>query len=97
MSCPVARANSAWIAGDLECATGFPMTAYRSLMALFSPDFVALAEKPRPGDDQEIGIALNVGREGGEWRRHAHDLECSRVEHLEPRGAVELDRFDAAV
>src|SRR5687768_12783882 len=97
MSCPVARANCAWTAGDLECATGLPMTAYRSLIALFSPDLVALAEEPSPGDDQEIGIALDVGREGGEWGRHAHDLECRGVEHFQARRAVELDRFHAAI
>ena len=33
MSCPVWRANSAWIWGDLLWATGLPMTAYKSDMA----------------------------------------------------------------
>src|SRR3981081_3175457 len=31
MSCPVACAKAAWICGDLECATGLPMTAYLSM------------------------------------------------------------------
>src|ERR671925_1473879 len=97
MSCPVARANSAWISGDLECATGLPMTAYRSLIRLLSPDLVALAEEPSSGDDQEVGVAADVGRERGERRRHAHDLERGRVEHAEPGRAVELDRLDVAV
>src|SRR5687768_4459124 len=97
MSAPVARANSAWIQGDFECATGLPMTAYRSLIALFSPDLVALAEEPSSGDDQEIGVALDVRREGGKRGRHAHDLERRGVEDFEARRAVEFDRFDAAV
>src|SRR5262245_497800 len=97
MSWPQARANSAWIHGDFECATGLPITAYRSLMALLSPDLVALAEEPSSSDHQQIGVAPDVGREGGERRRHAHDLERRGVEHLEARGAVELDRLHAAV
>src|SRR5687768_15591256 len=97
MSCPVARANSAWICGDWECATGLPMIAYRSLIVLLSPDLVALAEEPSSGDDQEVGVAPDARRKRGERRRHAHDLERRGVEHLEPRGAVELARSDVAV
>src|SRR6185436_18560519 len=93
----VARANSAWIQGDLECATGLPTSAYRSLMDLFSPDLVALAEEPSSRDDQEVGVAPDIGRERGERPRHAHDLERRRVQHLEAGRTVELDRLDVAV
>src|SRR5262245_47199180 len=96
-SWPVARANSVWIRGDFECATGLPISAYRSLIGLFSPDLVALAEEPSSRDDQEIGVAPDVGRELGERRRHAHDLERRGVEHLEAGRAVELDRLHVAI
>src|SRR5687768_9607072 len=97
MSWAVARANSAWICGDFECATGLPMSAYRSRIALFSPDLVALAEEPSSRDDQEVRVAPDVGRERRIRGRHLHDLERCGVEHLQPGGAVELDRLDAAV
>src|SRR5688500_12998690 len=97
MSCPLARANSAWILGDFECATGLPINTYRSLMSLLSPDLVALAEKPSPGNHQEIRIAPDIGRERGERRRHAHDLRGGGVEHLQARRTVEVERPDAAV
>src|ERR1043165_7783354 len=64
---------------------------------LFGPDPVAPAEEPGARDHEQVRIATDRWREGGERPRHAHDLECRRIEQLEARGAVELDRVDAAV
>src|ERR1051326_2845332 len=61
---------------------------------LFGPDPVAPAEEPGARDHEQVRIATDRWREGGERPRHAHDLECRRIEQLEARGAVELDRSE---
>src|SRR5258706_56829 len=63
----------------------------------FGPDLVALAEEPGARDDEDVGVAPDVGRESGEGRRHAHDLERGVIEQLQARGALQLDLLDRTV
>ena len=52
---------------------------------------------PRARDVEDVGVALDVGRERRERRRHLDDLHRRGVEHALPGRAVDLDVLDAAV
>ncbi len=56
MSCPVSRANAAWISGERLCATGLPMTAYLSAMALGGKAFALVT-----GSVSSVRAAVEAG------------------------------------
>src|SRR3954468_15249918 len=62
-----------------------------------SPDLVALTEEPGARDDQEVGVAPDVGGKRGERRGHFYDAKGGGVEHLESGRPIELDRLDRSV
>lgn len=52
---------------------------------------------PRPRDDQNIEIALQVRRKGGEWSGHHDDANCRIVENLVSGRPVNFYTLDTAI
>ena len=65
--------------------------------ALLGDQRIRLRERPRARDVQDVGVALDVGRERRERRRHLDDLHRRGVEDAAAGTAVDLDVLDAAV
>jgi hypothetical protein len=102
------RLNLRW---RFEWATGLPMTAYLSTKgvyflltnasdlspALLGNQGVALGERPRARDVQDIGVALDVLREPRKLGTTSRRFSPPR--HRDPAAgtAVDVDGFDAAI
>src|SRR5678815_5788364 len=74
-----------------------PMTMPSARHTLITVQLVALRERPRARDVEDVGVAADVLGERRVRARHLDDLHRRGVKHALPGLALHLDALDAAV